>query len=480
MFRKMMQHLANNPGLKILSLLIAVILWLIVVNYDNPEINRTFTIQVGVKNEETLENMGKVYEVVGQSNYATFYCSGKRKIVESLSPADFTATADLSQIINLSGSGAEKLVPIEITANRYASKLTLSQKNVNMKITIEDLSTEQFYISSETTGQPVEGYAIGEVTVSPNLIKISGPQSMVTQVSKVAASVSVDELTKDITANVVPILYDKNGRIVESSQLRLSQEKVTVNVQMLGTKTVPIRCETIGMPANGYRFMGLEYAPEKVSVKGEPYLLNNIHEIVIPGEAINLEGATGDVENSIDITPYLGKGISLVNAQENKIAVKASIEKLETKIFELPMELLEMQNVPEEYEVTFIDTKIKVPVRGLHDDVQQLTEEQIIVSADFADLEPGSHNVQVNITIDEKFQLMGEVLLRVRIKEIVEEDETDTEETMGEDVVDNNTQENTNDKDASKKPDNSADTEKVREYMQMEDAVRAINKGRNQ
>ena len=68
MFKKLMKHLANNPGLKILSLIIAVILWLIVVNYDNPEMTKTYNIPVTVTNDRILEERGKVYEVVGQGS----------------------------------------------------------------------------------------------------------------------------------------------------------------------------------------------------------------------------------------------------------------------------------------------------------------------------------------------------------------------------------------------------------------------------
>lgn len=442
MFKKLMKHLTNNLGLKVLSVFIAVILWMVVVNYDNPEMTKTYTIPVTVTNDRILEERGKVYEVVGQSNTVTIYVKGKRRYLDSLTGADFTATADLSQIIDLNENSNEKLVPINVTARRYEKEINITQKNVNMQIMLEDLSSEQFYISCDTPGTPAEGYAIGDTSVSPNLIKISGPKSIVSRVSRVAASVNVEGLTGDITDNVVPVLYDENGRAIESTQLRLSQEKVSVRVQILGTKKVPVRCEASGTPAQGYEFRGLEYAPESVQIKGEPSVLNRIQEILIPGEAISLEGTTSDVENSIDITPYLGEGISLVNPEENKVAVKATIERLEVKNLDIPVKSLTVLNPPDEnrYDVSYGDTKVTVSIRGRNEDIAGLTAEQIEASIDLADLGTGNHAVEVNVKVEEKFQVVGTVMLRVHIMEIedqLEQGEGNGGITSGADSDDN-------------------------------------------
>lgn len=418
MFKKIMNHLTNNIGLKILSIVFALVLWLIVVNYDDPEISATFIVPVEVTGEELLEDMGKVYEVDEDSRFATFYVRGKRSIVENLSSSDFTATADLNQIIDLQEEADEKRVPITITAKKYKDKITINQRSVNLKIYIENLSTSKTYVSVSLQGDPAESYAIGEVSVSPNLINISGPQSVVSRIKKAVATVDVDEMMEDSTTNVPLVLYDDNNEIIESTQLKMSQNVVTVSVQILGTKSVPVRCETTGTPADGYYFSSLEYAPNNVIIKGEPHILNYIKEIVIPGDAISLEGVTADVENNVDINPYLPEGVSLVNADENKIAVKAVIEALETKNLELPVSSLEVLNLPEDYEVTYNDVKVIIPVRGKSEDIEGLTEEQITASINLEDKNPGLYTVEVNVVLNDKFEVMRDITLQINIKEI--------------------------------------------------------------
>ena len=56
--------LTKNIGLKLLAFLIAFILWLVVVNYDDPVMSTTFSgIVVDIQNVESLTDIGKVYEV---------------------------------------------------------------------------------------------------------------------------------------------------------------------------------------------------------------------------------------------------------------------------------------------------------------------------------------------------------------------------------------------------------------------------------
>ena len=65
MIKKLVGLLTNNILLKILSVLVAVALWLVVVNYDDPTITNTYSgIKVDIINANVLTDQGKVYEVI--------------------------------------------------------------------------------------------------------------------------------------------------------------------------------------------------------------------------------------------------------------------------------------------------------------------------------------------------------------------------------------------------------------------------------
>ena len=429
MFKKRISHLGSNIGLKILSVLFAVILWLAVNNYDNPDITRTFRVPVSTTEEQVLINMGKAYTIDPDTSVALISVTGPRKTADDFQTSDFKATADLSQLSGYEDGVQTTDIVVEASNTTVQEKIDKDKcevklsklvggKEQQLRVTLEPRTDEQTYVVGETTGTPADGYAIGDIFVSPNLIKVSGPMSVVSQIDKIAAPVNVDNLTADCSVDASLVMYDAAGNVIEDSKITLTPSVVTVNVQILGTKTVSVECGTTGTPAEGYVFVELEYAPKEVVIKGSPFVLNNIDKITIPADTINLAGATADVENSIDITPYLADaGVSLVKPEENKIAIKAVVEKLETKQLELPVSALTVENLPDNYEVTYGVTAVPVTVRGRSRDISALTAGHLKGTINLRNLQPGTYNVVVEIELEEKCEVLGELTVQVTIAE---------------------------------------------------------------
>ena len=98
MLRKMMKHLVNNPWLKVLSVLLSVVLWMVVVKMADPDFTKPFSVPVEILNKDVIRAMGKVPDIVGDTDIAVFYISGPRSYVEDMTGDDFSVTADLSQV----------------------------------------------------------------------------------------------------------------------------------------------------------------------------------------------------------------------------------------------------------------------------------------------------------------------------------------------------------------------------------------------
>ena len=95
MLKKLKNLLTNNIGLKFLSVLFAMILWLVVVNIDDPDKTSTFTTNITIANENAIADMGKSYSIINDSGTVTFRVTAKRSIIERLTNSDFKATADM-------------------------------------------------------------------------------------------------------------------------------------------------------------------------------------------------------------------------------------------------------------------------------------------------------------------------------------------------------------------------------------------------
>lgn len=418
MFKKMMKHLTNNLGLKLCSILLSVVLWMVVINIADPDKTKTFSIPVEIQNKGIIEAMGKVPDIVADTDIAVFSVTGPRSLVEEMEAGDFIVTADFGQM-DLSAEGDIKLVPIEITPKRNDKSISINQRTVNMRLTLEDLSEQTFVISPETAGNPADGCAIGEVEVTPNLIKISGPKSVVSKISKVTAKIDIEGISGDVSDSVMPVLYDEEGNVITSELLEMNQSVVTIKANILSTKEVPINCEVTGAPADGYVYTGIEYAPDTVMIKGEASVLNDIRKIDIPGDLINIDGASANVDTTIDITDYLEElGVSLVDDSTNQIAVKALVEQKETRVFNLPIENINISGQDSGYELTYSTITIPVSIRALKADMDLFTIAGIHGKLNVSELGPGVHTVNLEVTLDDaRFETVGTVSVQITIKD---------------------------------------------------------------
>lgn len=420
MVRRTWKVITNNFGLKLLAALFAVILWLVVVNIDDPKISQRFSATVVIENAEYLTDQGKYFEVLDDTNTIVFTVTAKRSYIEKLSNTDFKAVANMENaaIDNESSTGK---VPIEVTALRYSSLVTISKAPQNLEISLDNLAQDQFIVGVETTGTLPEGCALGEVTVSPNLLKVSGPESVVDVIDHVTASIDVTNMTTDVVASVIPTLYDNNGNVIDKSELMLNMSTVTVTVRILDTKDVSLIFNVTGTPADGYAYMDMEYEPKTIAIKGTASSLNNVAVINIPESALDISGARGDITQVIDVSEYLPAGVTIADQSQAKVEVTVHIAQLSTKMINIFPSSVHVLNLPDGYKLSFDTSVIRVNLNGMEEDIAALDTNNIVASIDAGQLTPGTHEVELVLDLDENIY-HERVMVTVTV----------TEETTGE------------------------------------------------
>lgn len=400
MVRRVWKVITNNFGLKLLAALFAVILWLAVVNIDDPKISQRFSASVVIENAEYLTEQGKYFEVLNDTNTIVFTVTAKRSYIEKLSNTDFKAVANMENAAIDNESGIGK-VPIEVTALRYSSLVTISKATQNLEIALDNLAQDQFIVGVETTGTLSDGCALGEVTVSPNLLKVSGPESVVSSIDHVTASIDVTNMTADVVASVIPVLYDSDGNVVDKSDLTLNMSTVTVTVRILDIKDVSLIFNVTGTPADGYAYMDMEYEPKTIAIKGTASSLNNVTAINIPENALDISGARGDITQVIDVSEYLPSGVTIADQSQAKVNVTVHIAQLSAKVVNIFPSSIRVLNLPEGYKLSFDTSVIRVNVNGIAEDIAALDTDSIVASIDAGQLTPGTHEVELALDLDE-------------------------------------------------------------------------------
>lgn len=325
--------LINNIGYKIAAVVFAVILWLVIVNIQDPQYTRTISdIPVTIENEDLIAEDEYVYTISSGST-ATVSVTGPRSVVSALDTDDFLAVANFEEL-SITNS-----VPITITMtgtmSRYESQLTITQKTMSMVISLEDVFTADVDVSVSYGGTAASDLVIDSVSISPSAITVTAPRSVITSLDKALAIVSYADIesalsesdTGKVTLRAAPIVYDTDGNIVEmEGDVSSDCSEVTVSISASYTKTVDISIEASGTPASGYALAGTTLSFSSVTLKGTKSVLDEIDSLELPGSLLSVSGAAGDVTVVINLEEYLPEGTEIHDSNVNLIVIADIVE----------------------------------------------------------------------------------------------------------------------------------------------------------
>ena len=432
MGNKILKTLTKNLGFKILAVVFAFILWLVVYNTDDPTITVSYTTNVTVENASAVTDMNKCYEVLNGTNTVSFAVTAKRSVLNKLEDTDFTAVADMNRMI-VNEDGDKANVPIEITSKRSNSSLKYNGKNKYLEVSLEDLMKRRFIITADTSGKVADGYALGEVTVTnPNVLNVSGPASIVNKIDSVVATIDVDGMSMNLSDNVIPALYDADGQEIDTTKLKLSNTTVTISAKILSVKEIPLVFSTSGVPYGDNRVVEISSKPETIKVKGSSTTLNPLSSLNIPGDVLNVSGASEDITTTIDISEYLPDGVELVNASDATVTVTVRIEAYELKKFNLSTSQINVNGLDSNYDLSFDQSTVAVTVSGLKNDLNKLNTSQLSESIDVTDLGVGTHQVNLDLNLDEDNYAYQTITVTIEIKDKTKNDSENTDDNSSE------------------------------------------------
>lgn len=432
MGNKILKTLTKNLGFKILAVVFAFILWLVVYNTDDPTITVSYTTNVTVENASVVTDMNKCYEVLNGTNTVSFAVTAKRSVLNKLEDTDFTAVADMNRMI-VNEDGDKANVPIEIISKRSNSSLKYNEKNKYLEVSLEDLMKRRFIITADTSGKVADGYALGEVTVTnPNVLNVSGPASIVNKIDSVVATIDVDGMSMNLSDNVIPALYDADGQEIDTTKLKLSNTTVTISAKILSVKKIPLVFSTSGVPYGDNRVVEISSKPETIKVKGSSTTLNPLSSLNIPGDVLNVSGASEDITTTIDISEYLPDGVELVNASDATVTVTVRIEAYELKKFNLSTSQINVNGLDSNYDLSFDQSTVAVTVSGLKNDLNKLNTSQLSASIDVTDLGVGTHQVNLDLNLDEDNYAYQTITVTIEIKDKTKNDSENTDDDSSE------------------------------------------------
>ena len=422
----MKKLLTRNLGLKLASLLLAFVLWFLVAQIYDPKDTVTFNnIQVRLINTELLDEEGKVYEVLDNSNLVRVTVTGPQSIVKSeLRRSDIVAEADMSKLTDIN--------TIAITyycENISNDSVEIKGNHDSVRLNVEDKTSKWIKLESNTIGDVASGYMIGNVTLDQTNIEVTGPKSAISQVDHAGVDINVTDSPASLSANVDIKLYDADDNELVLESVKKNVDSAYMTVEVLATKEVPVEIEYMGVPEDGYMATGeVESSVPTVRIAGTVSTLVGISAITVPEDRMNITGQSDNLVDIINLKEYLPANVRLADKSfDGKITATVYIEPIVSKDLTVAAENISVTGVPDgmEAEITSTAEEYNITVSGLSRDVSILHDSSVTGILNLTqwmedngveELTPGTYTIPVTFNLAEDITVTPDINIHIRLK----------------------------------------------------------------
>ena len=377
----------NNLVLKISSLAVAFLVWIIVVNVSNPIVTRNISVPLNVVNANIITDAGKTYSLMGANSVTVSY-EVRSRDQSRISASDFNASIDLGDMYDITGAVP---IAVEVVNNKDLIIGAVASKPSIVRVSIEDLQRKEFTLTTKITGTPSDGFSVGEVKLDKTNVVVTGPVSVIGQISQIGVEIDVSGLDSDESGRAELKYFDANGNafVISDSRVSKSFDNVGYSLVMLNGRTLALNFDVGGTAAQGYKFTGAESTTKSIQVRGQPEVLEGLDSITVPASALSVEGATGDVNITVDIKNFLPANVTAVG--DTKVNVTLKVEALDKKSLTLTVNDLNIVGAKPGVATSIVPEKITVVVSGLSANLESVTNADLKATLDVSEMNAGSN-----------------------------------------------------------------------------------------
>lgn len=403
--------LSNNSFVKVMSLVMAILLWMIVTNSSTSS-NGAVVGQAQVTSQVTSVKLGARYDdrkfIVHVPDTVQVELKGNRDILaltSLLSKNKFDFYVDLSKY-----ESGRYDVPVQYEGLPPGLDVVVTPSVVT--VTIERIKKVQKDVRVAVVGQSPDVAKVGNIIVNPRTVTVSVPESQVKNIGLVQAVVNIEDATETVNSSVPVQVLDRRGQPIESAKTSPSSVDVQVPLIIQPSKKVPLKVSFTGKPADGYGVTGLDVRPSEITVYGTQEVLNTLS--VYPVPAVNVDGLTES--KTIQVPLPLLKGVTRVDSpsvtvvvtvtegkesmkQEEPSATTSASEQRVSKSIEIPVYVNGVADGQTSEIVKPASGRINCNVVGTKEAIAQVDQSKLSASVDMSNKPPGEYTAPVQVNL---------------------------------------------------------------------------------
>lgn len=415
----------NNIGLKILALLIAVIVWWVVMNIDDPLVKKTINgVSVELRNDDDLIDKGYIYEVES-GNVIAITVWAPESVAKELKSSDFIAYADLSQLSPLTDTANITVECVKSDVKNDIKEIT--SKIQVVKLSIDNKQTAEIPVTTAIVGNPAENYVVGDISISQNKIDITGAASVIEKIVRAEIKYDVSNMMQSVNEMVTPVFYDENNNVVDTGAIQLSRNSLRLSVVINPTKWIGVTINPSVTVADDYKMVGYSLSFDQVKIAGSQESLANISAIDLPSDAIELTDVTESQDCVVNLANYLKASYKIVSGT-TELTVHIDIEPMVVKSYIVRRNGIAVNNLEDGLEAQIEDSYIEVKVKAIQEVHDSFNMDVLNPNIDLKGYGPGEYEVPVILSEDlNNYILAGNVTVKVNITGDAVETDAETE-----------------------------------------------------
>ena len=423
----MNKFFSKNVPWKIISLFLAMLLWIFVINTQNPILPKEIKAKgINIKGINELEAKGFVLQNEEELRdlEVKVVVRGPRLEMEKLmsDAKSLDVYIDLKPYANtLTEEDAESIEkPVSIVVSTGLEGIKIEEiKPQTVSVIFEKEKVVVKNIQHNIKGATNSEYMTLEPVLNPRTVEMSGPKSAVDRVHKAVVDINVDDFSENALTYTVPIrLLDKEGNEVYG--VRKSPEHIQVTLPIGKKKKVAIKAQFKGTLPQGYIQTNTLVTPQEVTIVGDPTVIDQITEIKLEPISLNNMIQSG----TFNVNLLLPENVTPIDKIEGKAIVTVEIQKESFYEYKVNTQKIKLHTIglQENQELSVIPSEVTIVLSGTAEDLLKITGENIEATIDFTtlgEITEGTYSVPVSFKIPETLKVLSApATLQVEVKNL--------------------------------------------------------------
>lgn len=388
----------KNIDIKLLSLFLAIILWLYIAGGENPIVENFIDISL------TQNNLSEDLVIKEFPTNVSIGIKGSKNIINNISSNQINGVVNFSEI---SKEGLYKM-KVEVAAPKRTQITRIIPSEI--KVEIERILTKEIEVEYSLIGIPEKGYSLAdEPQLNPFKVKIIGAQSVLESVKQTICAIDISGIKEDLNRKIKVRVIDVNGN--EIKEVKIEPDIVEVSISLTRgypEKRLSVKPKIVGKPAPGYYISEILSNPDEIKIFGNYSKINSIEFLeTIP---IDVSGITKTL--SVKVPPALDEGLNIVEGEVELIEVAIQVKEV---IIDKTLKNISvfLQNISPFVTCEIRPEAVDITVEGKNVLVDKLKVENIKAFVKFMDNFKVEQKVKVQVDLPE-----GIFLIKVEPEEV--------------------------------------------------------------